>query len=586
MVILGLNAFHADSSACLLGDGEVLAAAEEERFTRIKHWAGFPAGAVRYCLRQAGITLADVDHVAINHDARAHLGRKLAYTVAHRPSVAKLLDRVRALRSRSGVHDLLHAALPGEEFRGSVHSIEHHVAHLYSAYLGSPFDDAAVVSVDGFGDFASGAWGHGRGARVVVGGRVFTPHSLGIFYQALTQFLGFPNFGDEYKVMGLAAYGQPTFLPHMRRVVSLQRDGGYRLDLRYFRHHREKLGYQWQGGTPHVDALYSAALPELLGPVRRPDEPIAQRHYDLACSAQAMYEEALFHLLAAVHARHPVPRLALAGGCAMNSVANGRIARHTPFTELYVPPAPGDAGGAMGAALAVWQQHSRVAAHAPATMLPHAYWGPSWSDAEVAEILAANRDAIAPAGCSMQHIGDADVLCRGIAGDIDAGRIIGWFQGRMEWGARALGNRSILCDPRRADMREVLNARIKRRETFRPFAPAVLRESVADWFETDADVPFMAQVLGIRPERRAQIPAVVHVDGTGRLQTVRRDSNPLFHTLIRAFAALTGVPMLLNTSFNEHEPIVCTPQEALGCFMRTGMDVLVMGGWVLRRGAV
>ncbi len=583
MFILGLNAFHGDSSACLLSDGAVVAAAEEERFRRIKHWAGFPSESIRYCLREVGIALAEVSHIAINHDSRAHLGRKLAYTLAQRPSLEKLLDRLGAMRRRAGLSELLQAAFPGEHYAGAVHKVEHHVAHLYSAFLGSSFEDAAVVSVDGFGDFSSAAWGMGRGTHINIDGRVYSPHSLGIFYQALTQFLGFPDFGDEYKMMGLASYGTPAYLPQMRRIVRLQRDGRYRLDLRYFRHHREKLGYRWDGSTPHIDELFSAGLPALLGPARAAGEALEQRHHDIACSAQAKYEEALIHLLNVLHARYRVPRLALAGGCAMNSVANGRIAHHTPFSQLYVPPAPGDAGGAMGAALAVWHRQRGDVPHSLAPMLPHAYWGPSWSDAQISDALGQNRAALDGLRCTVTHLADQRELCRAVAAQIADGRIVGWFQGRMEWGARALGNRSILCDPRRADMRDALNARIKRREAFRPFAPAVLRESVAEWFEQDADVPFMAQVLGIRPQRRAQIPAVVHVDGSGRLQTVQVATNPLFHALISAFAELTGVPMLLNTSFNEHEPIVCTPQQAFDCFARTGMDVLVMGGWLVRR---
>jgi carbamoyltransferase len=417
---------------------------------------------------------------------------------------------------------------------------------------------------------------------------VFAPHSLGIFYQALTQYLGFPEFGDEYKLMGLASYGEPAMLEPLRRLIELRPDGSYRLDLRYFRHHREKLGYRWDGGTPHIDALYSDALPALLGPARASNEPLEQRHRDIACSVQALYEEALFHLLRAVHARYRVPRLALAGGCAMNSVANGRIAAHTPFSEVYVPAAPGDAGGAVGAALAVWLAQSGNSGDSgrhPVQAQQQAYWGPSWSDAYIGSVIDRSAALLAEIGCATTRVAGPAELCRAVAAEIAAGHVVGWFQGRMEWGARALGNRSILCDPRRGDMRDILNARIKRREPFRPFAPAILREAVADWFVRDVDVPFMGQVVAVRSDKRALIPAVVHVDGTGRLQTIRSRDNPLLHALVSEFAALTGVPLLLNTSFNENEPIVCRPEEALQCFARTGMDTLVMGGWVLQRGA-
>ena len=577
--ILGINAFHGDSSACLLRDGEMVAAAEEERFRRIKHWAGFPSESIRYCLDAAGIGLHDVQHVAINQDSRSNMGRKLAYTLTSSPSVGMLLNRWRNKHKRAGVAEHLSAAFPEQNFRGQVHSIDHHEAHMASAFHVSPFQDALVVSVDGFGDFASTAWGLGHGSSIDVKGRVYFPHSLGIFYQAITQFIGFPNYGDEYKVMGLAPYGEPRYLEQMRKIVLLQADGTFKLNLACFRHHKENIAHEWEQGTPKFGTLFSQGLVDLLGPVRATDEPLSQRHWDMARSAQAMYEEAFFHLLNTLHTRYPMDALALAGGCAMNSVANGKVLLKTPFKQLYVQSAAGDAGGAIGAAYAVWHQHhaARTAAH------DHAYWGPEFSDADMAQLLQDRRAELSAQGCSAEHIGDVAALCDQTAAAIARGEVIGWFQGRMEWGPRALGNRSILGDPRRADMKDILNLKIKRRESFRPFAPSVLQEAVSEWFEQDADVPFMMQVYQIRADKRALIPAVCHVDGSGRLQSVMQHTNPRYHQLIRSFEAISGVPMLLNTSFNENEPVVCQPAEALDCFLRTKMDVLVMGNWMIRR---
>jgi carbamoyltransferase len=398
--ILGINAFHGDAAACLVEDGRIVAAAEEERFRRVKHWAGFPEEAIRWCLDAAGTTLAGIDHVAINQDAKANLGRKVAYTLAHRPDLALVLDRIRNRRERAGIADLLHDAFPGQRFAGDLHPVEHHFAHLSSAFHVSPFAEAVVVSIDGFGDFASGAWGYGKGTRIDVEERVYFPHSLGIFYQALTQYLGFPHYGDEYKVMGLAPYGEPTYLDEMREIVTIDGGGRYRLDLDCFRHHREKIEYEWEKGEPAVGALYSEAIVDLLGPARDPMAPIEQRHRDIARSVQAMYEEAFFALLRALHARHPVDNVAIAGGCGMNSVANGKIARHTPFRNVYVQSAAGDAGGAIGAAYAVW--HAQGGKRGPS--MDHAYWGPQFDSAAIAATIAARAADVAAAGCSVVRL--------------------------------------------------------------------------------------------------------------------------------------------------------------------------------------
>jgi carbamoyltransferase len=579
MIILGLNAFHGDSSAALIRDGKLVAAAEEERFRRIKHWAGFPSQAIAYCLREAHLGLSDIDHIAFNQDNRANLFRKVGYFLRRRPNINLVLSRLRNRRARTSLPLLLEQAFQDQSIRAVFHNVEHHFAHLSSAFHVSPYPQAAVLSIDGFGDFSSAAWGTANDCEISIQGRVYFPHSLGIFYEAMTQYLGFPHYGDEYKVMGLAPYGRPSFLDAMRKIVRLRPDGAFELDLKFFRHSKEDVAYQWTNGAPEVGELFSPELEDLLGPRRMPTDALEDRHRDVARSTQAMYEEAFFHLLTVMQQRCALTDLALAGGCAMNSVANGKVRRMTPFRRVYVQAAAGDAGGAIGSAFAVWHKigGKRV------FVMRNAYWGPEFSAAEIAQLVAEHRAQILDANCTISEISDEPVLCERTARAISDGQVVGWFHGRMEWGPRALGNRSILCDPRRADMKALLNTKIKRRESFRPFAPSVLEEHVGEWFEEDDAVPFMMQVFQVRGEKRKLIPAVTHVDGSGRLQTVSRNANPLYHRLIGAFRNLTGVPIVLNTSFNENEPIVCEPKEALDCFLRTKMDMLVMGNVMLTR---
>lgn len=577
--ILGINAYHGDASACLLVNGRLVAAVEEERFRRIKHWAGFPDRAIQACLQAGGLRLDDVQHLAINSNPKANLRKKLSFVLRHRPEFKLVLERLRNAKERGAITDELARAFPGQKFSGEIHRIEHHEAHLASAYFASPFSEAALLSVDGFGDFSSAAWGIGRDGHLHVNARTYFPHSLGFFYEALTHFLGFPNYGDEYKVMGLAPYGRPTYLDSMRRIVKLRPEGQFELDLTYFKHHQEDVSYEWSGGTPTTNPFYTEAMSELLGPARSASEPLTTRHQDLAHSAQAMYEEAFFHMLAHIHHVHGVSDLALAGGCAMNSVANGKVRRRSPFKRLYVQSAAGDAGGAIGAAMCV---KSQLGDRTPCPMT-HAYWGPEYTDLEIQESLTAHKQALDEANCQIEHVTDEQVLCRNVANALAEGRVVGWFQGRMEWGPRALGNRSILGDPRRNDMKDLLNLKIKRRESFRPFAPSILREYVGNWFEEDDDVPFMMKVFQIRKEQRELIPAVTHEDGSGRLQTVTEQDNPRYYRLIQAFKEITGVPILLNTSFNENEPVVCQPSEAIACFLRTRMDMLVLGDHICSR---
>src|SRR5687767_11269272 len=538
MIILGLNAYHGDSAAALVRDGKLIAAAEEERFRRVKHWAGFPSQAIAYCLQEAGLRLSDVQFVTVNQDSRVHALKKLRFLLTQRPDFRLLAERIRNRRARQGIADLLATHFPEDRFIGEVYHVEHHLAHLSSAFHVSPFREAVIVSVDGFGDFASAAWGIGHDHDIRVDGRVYFPHSLGVFYQALTQYLGFPHYGDEYKVMGLAPYGKPAFLDAMRRIVHLTPDGSFQLNLKFFRHHREDVSYQWSGGSPEIGDLFAPALEHFLGKRRLPADVLEDRHRDIARSAQTMYEEAFFHILQHAQERAGTNNVALAGGCAMNSVANGKVRRMTRFKRVYVQAAAGDAGGAIGAAFVVWHRHSGERSF----VMDHAYWGPEYTGQQIAELLSDRVKAIKRARCKIENVAEETDLCRRTAAAVADGKVVGWFQGRMEWGPRALGNRSIVCDPRRADMKDILNLKIKRRESFRPFAPSIQRDAVADWFETDDDVPFMMKVFQVRTEKRKLIPAVTHVDGSGRLQTVTRASNNLYYKLIEMFQELTGVP--------------------------------------------
>lgn len=583
MWILGLNAYHGDAAACLIHNGKIVAAAEEERFRRIKHWAGFPTEAIRYCLQEGGIQLADVHMIAINSDPKANQIQRLLFTLRYHPSPRLVIDRFKNRRARLSITDEL-KQLYSSGFQGHIRYVEHHLAHLASSFYISPFEEALVVSIDGFGDFSSCAWGIGQDNLLTIKQRIYFPHSLGIFYQALTQFLGFPQYGDEYKVMGLASYGKPRYMTEMRNIVRLKENGLFTLNMDYFRYHRDKINYTWTGGMPHVDTLFSEKLAKLLGPARIKQAPLEERHLDIARSVQEIYEQAFFHLLNKLYEQYPMRNLALAGGCAMNSVANGKITEKTPFKQIYIPSAAGDAGGAIGAALASWiKTNSFVKKPKQHRDTRDAYWGPSFANDEIEKVIKQQQKLLNNANCQIEFIESENILCNRTAQAIEDGQVIGWFQGRMEWGPRALGNRSILCDARRTDMKDILNLKIKRRESFRPFAPSILREYVSDWFEIDDDVPFMMKVFRIRPEKRTLIPAVTHVDGTGRLQTVYEDTNPRYYRLIKTFSNKTDVPIVLNTSFNENEPVVCRPEEALDCFLRTKMDVLVLGNWFIWR---
>ncbi|HEY7292962.1 MAG TPA: carbamoyltransferase C-terminal domain-containing protein [Vicinamibacterales bacterium] len=581
MNILGLNAYHGDVSAVLVRDGQLVAALEEERFRRIKHVAGFPSRSIVECLRQGGISARDVDLFAVSRNPRAHLWRKALFILRHRPG-RTIADRAKNAVSVGALPRAIASTLDLDErhVRARTRFVEHHPAHLASAGFVSPFDSAAVCAIDGFGDFVSTSWGRVEGSSLLVDGRVFFPHSLGLLYLAVTQYLGFPKYGDEFKVMGLAPYGEPRFVRALESLVHLRPDGRFALDLSYFSHWSDGVRMTWDDGEPSIGRVFTPKLETLLGPARAGGEALTDRHEAIAASLQVVFESAAFHVLQHVQRATGSTKLCLAGGCAMNSVSNGKIRERTGFRELFVQPAAGDNGTALGAAFDVWHRETGKPRD---FVMQHAYWGPAYADRDICAALDARSADVDAHACRHRIWTSDDELDVWTAMQIADGRVVGWYQGAMEWGARALGNRSILADPRRADMREIINTRIKFRERFRPFAPSVLEEAFDEFFEGAAPDPFMQQVYPIRSHKRAIVPAITHVDGSGRLQTVSQTTNVRYWKLIRAFHAVSGVPMLLNTSFNENEPIVLKPEEALDCFLRTHMDVIVMGRHSLER---
>jgi carbamoyltransferase len=605
MLILGINAYHGDAAAAIIRDGKLIAAVEEERFNRVKHCAGFPIESIRYCLQAAGAGIEDVAHVGISRDPSANLSRKVLFaaTKAARELVGSRRSEVGGQQSeRDGrrgngeshrfgilrqvadrlsnaakVRDLkeeLAGALevPKSALRARFHNIEHHRAHLASAFFVSPFERAALLSIDGFGDFVSTMWGVGDDNAIKVLGQVEYPHSTGIVYTATTQFLGFPHYGDEGKVMGLAPYGKPRYIEQFRDIIRTEKEGKFRLNLDYFRHHAEGVEMTWDQGSPVIGRIFSDQYAATFGPPRNPADGLTERDQDIAASLQARLEEVAFHILNHLHSQTGLTDLGLAGGVAYNSVMNGKILLNTPFRRIFVQPAAGDSGTALGVCYQIWN----AVLHQPrGDVMTGAYTGPEFSDEEILGELE-SRDL------KSERYSDEE-LTRRAAKDIADGLVVGWFQGRMEFGPRALGNRSIIVDPRRAEMKDVLNDRIKKREPFRPFAPSILEERVGDYFEQTHPAPTMLMVYQVRPARRAEIPAVTHVDGSGRLQTVSSEVNPRYYRLIEEFYKLTGVPVVLNTSFNENEPIVCTPREAISCFLKTRMDCLYLGRYSIRR---
>jgi len=574
MYILGINAYHGDSSACLIKDGLIVSAIEEERIRRIKHWAGFPSEAIKFCLKDEGITIKQVDYVTISRDPKANLFKKVLYALRYSISFSNIRDRLMNSRKvgsvRKELADLFE--LPVSSIKSDIYNIEHHRSHIASSFFASPFQRSAILSIDGFGDFTSTMTAIGEGNRFQVLREINYPHSLGVFYTAITQFLGFPYYGDEYKVMGLAPYGKPIYMKELEKLLQLTDDGFFMLDKKYFKHFNEGVAMDWEGGSPNIAPLFNKHWKLLFGEPRIEGGDIKQSHIDLATSAQRFTEKVVFHILNYLHKETGCDNICITGGVAQNSVLNGRILEKTSFKNVYVPPAGHDAGTSIGSALYLYNQlldNSRM------PEMLSAYFGSRFSHDEI--ILILNKKGVAYTVLS------DDALFQKVSDNLVDGGVVGWFQGRCEFGPRALGHRSILVDPRRSDVKDLLNRKIKKRESFRPFAPSILKESISDYFVQVDTVPFMEKVFDIRKDKHSEIPAVTHIDGTGRLQSVDKKVSPRYHKLISAFLEKTGVPILLNTSFNENEPIVNTPEQALDCFLRTEMDMLVMENIIIER---
>lgn len=573
-VILGINAYHASASAALIVDGRVVAALPEERLNRVKYYGGFPALAVAECLRIGGATIKDVEFIAFGRDSSANLGRKLRYVAKNAANLPNFLKMRAKKKPLASVRALLAGqfGLGETDLRFEVKNVEHHLAHTASAFFPTDWERAAGITIDGSGDFVTVMMSECVGHEIKVKHRIYVPHSLGTFYSMICRFIGYTGYGDEGKIMGLAPYGKDTYRDVFAQMI-LFKDDGFELNPDFFSKFGDDEGFKIEeNGEIRVSRNYSNRMVELLGPPREPRSELTQRDNDLAFGVQAQFERVYMHLLNVLHRLVPDHRVALAGGCVLNSVANGKLFDQTPFKETAIHPAAGDDGLSVGAALYV---SNAILREGRRQQIPQAYLGQEFSDAEIAAELT--RKGLVARPLPRQELIDRT------ADEIAAGNVVGWFQGRMEWGPRALGNRSILAHPGRPDMKAILNARIKLREPFRPFAPSVLAERQHELFEHDHPSPYMLHVYQIRPEWRERLCAVNHADNTGRLQTVMRGENELYYDLISAFDRRTGIPVVLNTSFNENEPIVCTPAEAIDCYLRTKMDVLAIGSFLCRK---
>lgn len=574
MYILGLNIFHGDSSACIFKDDKLLVAIEEERLRRIKHWAGFPSMAIAACLKQTNISIEDIDHITISKDPSVNIINKIKHTLLKSRNFKAIFDRLIQANKVSSVKSLLakEFGISENKIKAEIHNIEHHRSHMASAFFASAFDEAAILSIDGFGDFSSTMIGVGKKNNIEVFDSVIYPHSIGAFYTAITQFLGFPNYGDEYKVMGLAPYGQAKYLHLMQDMIKLTDDGLFKLNEKYFKHSKSGVTMTWEGGAPFVEDMFSNYMIEKLGKNRLKNEELTQYHKDLASSAQKMTEIVIFHILNHLYQRTKIDKVCIAGGVAQNSVANGKIYLETPFKQVYIPSAGTDAGTAIGSALYFY---NKILGKERIKPILNANLGIRFSEEEI-------LNAIQSKNLKYKRYSDEEIN-EYIADMLIENKVIGWFKDASEFGPRALGYRTILTNPGNKDAVELLNLKIKKREKFRPFAPSILEDFVDDFFEQNESVPFMEKVFVIKKSKRELIPAVTHVDGTGRLQTVSKQINPKYYKMIYRFYEKSGLPLVLNTSFNENEPIVNSPEEAIDTYLRTNMDILVLENFIISR---
>ena len=580
MIILGLNINHADTSACIIINGKIIAAIEEERFVRKKHYAGFPLNSIEFCLSIAKLTINDVNFITLNYSPSSNLKQKVFYIIKNIISISTL-KKILSFKNKLFHTSDLHRYLNKNNFNGKIINVEHHMSHIASSYYNSSFENAAGLTIDGFGDFCSTGTFLCSNDKIQSLKKVYFPHSLGILYQAITQFLGFKNYGDEYKVMGLASYGDPKYLKEFEDLVQHNSKNFFLLNLDYFSHHsNSEFSYSFSNGIPKFSNLYSKKITELLGEERNPYDKIEKRHFDIASSLQICFENIVFSILNNLYQETKIENLCLAGGCALNSKFNGLIKERTPFKNVFIQPNAGDAGGAMGSALHFLRKNEINKASIHQRDNNKCYLGNSYTNEFIEDKLIKKNKLMK--NYSFKKLDDAD-LYNEVANRISKNQVIGWFKGRCEWGPRALGNRSILADARNPEIKDILNKKIKLRESFRPFAPAVLEEFANIYFDINYPSPFMLNVVNGKKIAKESVPAVVHVDNTCRVQTVSKSDNYHFYNLISEFNKLTGVPIILNTSFNENEPIVLNPEHAFDCFRRTSMDCLVLENWIITR---
>ena len=580
MIIIGLNINHADTSACIVVNGIVIAAIEEERFVRTKHYAGFPLNSIEFCLQQANVKMNQVDFVTLNYSPSSNLKQKILYSAKNILSVSTFKKILNFKRRLFAANDL-QSYLDINNFLGKVINIEHYTSHMASSYFNSNYDSAAGLTIDGFGDFCSSETFYCKDSEIKSLKKVYFPHSLGILYQAITQFLGFKNYGDEYKVMGLASYGEPNYLSEFKDLVKYSDASIFSLNLDYFSHHsNSNFSYSFPNGVPKFSNLYSKKLEKLLGEERHPNDKIEKKHFDIASSLQKTFEDIVFLILNKLYTETKSENLCLAGGCALNSKFNGLIKERTPFKNIFIQPNAGDAGGSIGSALQFLNtnQASKKIHYQKQNNL--CYLGSEYSNDYIEKTVIKKNDLLKD--YKFEKLNDLDLYAE-VAKRISSNQVIGWFKGRCEWGPRALGNRSILADPRNPQIKDILNKKIKLRESFRPFAPAVLEEFASKYFDIDYPSPYMLNVVKGKKIAKEKVPSVVHVDNTCRVQTVSKNDNYHFYNLISEFNKITGVPIILNTSFNENEPIVLNPDHAFDCFRRTSMDCLVLENWVIYR---
>ena len=567
MVILGISCFYHDSAAAIIKNGQIIAAAQEERFTRIKHDNTFPFQAIEYCLNSLGIAINEVNYIAFYEKPILKFDRILHQHITHFPKSAKVFfDTIPGwINEKLQIKEILKNKC---HYHGRTVFIPHHLSHAAASYLSSPFSEAAILTLDGVGEWATTTYGYTKDNQIKLEKEIKFPSSLGLFYSALTAYLGFAVNNDEYKVMGLSAYGKnpDEYYSQIKSLIQLNRDGSYQLNMKYF-------SFEYQ------EKMFNQHLCNLLGgPARKPDSEMTSRYENIAAATQQVFEETLFFMLQKLHQKHPSTNLILSGGSALNSLANGKILKNTPFKNLYITPDPGDGGASLGAALYTYHCLFKNTTH---QLLPSAYLGPEFSPNQI-------KKAIDKYQLKPLFITDNNQLIDAVSNLLIEQKVVGWFQGRMEWGPRALGNRSILAAATSREMQDIINVKVKHREMFRPFAPVILREHTKEYFITDKNIPisadYMLLVYPFRKSVKSKVPAVVHVDGTGRLQTIDRQSNQKYYDLINSYYQKTSIPLILNTSFNvKGEPIVCTPEDAIKCFLHTEIDYLVLGNYLIKK---